>query len=340
MMSAAKVLRYRNVEVPRQIGEVGRLRVLKGQNEGMLYVVKNSSVVIGRGDESDVMIGDLKASRKHAKLEYSAQGWAVNDLGSSNGIFYQGEYVRKFPIHSGEHFSVGDTVFEFIESSEGTQILMAPLRPAADVIQMDKAIAAQRLKVQQYAKPTKFAASKKKANPLLILAVLGAGIYSFQDDLISTFGPMFGYSAPQVVRKAAPKKDESSNLAALLPTSIVNTEVGKTAEQYYRQGFREYREGNYLRAKAQYELALQVNPAHKLARKGIMTSAYAIDEEVKRMMGGAEKAMVVGRLREAKGYYESTMRLLYFDRSNPDYIECEEQLKQINAELAKGYESK
>ena len=58
-MGAAKVLRYRETEVPRQVGEVGRLRVLKGPNEGMVFVLTSSSIVIGRGEDCDLIIGDF-----------------------------------------------------------------------------------------------------------------------------------------------------------------------------------------------------------------------------------------------------------------------------------------
>src|SRR5690606_24086654 len=115
------------------------------------------------------------------------------------------------------------------------------------------------------------------------------------------------------------KKEEKENranrgLAAYLPPGV-GREAAKSAEQSYWEGFREYREGHYLRAKEHFELALQVNPAHELARFYLKSAEKEIGDEIKRMIAAAQKATVAGRLREAKGYYETAMRAMYHDRS-------------------------
>ncbi len=330
-MGAAPVLRYKNTEVPRQAGEVGRLRVIEGPDKGLVCLLRNSTVVLGRGEKSDIMISDLKASRSHARLEFTKEGWVVNDLGSANGIFYHGEYVRKFPILSGERFTLGDTIFEFMASSESTRVLMSPMRPSLEVVQQDHALAQQRAKVRTWAQPAEAAKDPtKKQNPartLLLVAVLAGGYFFMNQD------------PPQKGPQKAPQKKEEQGEAAkglenYLPPGVTK-DIQKTAEQYYRLGFREYREGNYLRAKSQFELALQVNPGHALARHYLAVSDKEIETSIKDMIQGAEKAITAGRLREAKGYYETAMRLMYYDRSNPDFIECEEEVKKINKELNK-----
>ena len=329
-MGAAPVLRYKNVEVPRQVGEVARIRVLKGPDQGLIYLLRSSSITLGRGEDAGILISDLKASRAHARLDYTSVGWVVNDLGSANGIFYHGEYVRKFPVQSGEHFTIGDTIFEFLTSSESTRVLTSPLRPAGEMQQQEQALAAQRMRVKSLSQSAQIApsANEKKSNPrtLLLLAGVGAAYYFMFMD------------TPKPV--PAPKKQEKvegseKTLNSYLPAGV-SKDVEKTAEQYYRQGFREFREENYLRARSQFELALQVNPNHVLARHYMISADKEIDTEIKAMISAAQKANVAGRLREAKGYYETAMRLMYYDRSNPDFVECEEGLKDINKELSRG----
>jgi hypothetical protein len=338
-VGAASVIRYRNVEVPRQPGEVGRLRVAQGPDAGLVYVIKSSTAVIGRGDETDVIISDLKASRSHARIDFTLEGWIVNDLGSANGILYQGAYVRKFTLSSGDHFTIGDTIFEFYNSDESTRILTAPIRPALQLVQSDQAIAAQRAKVQGFAQSAQVAApvvgapGAKKSNPrTLILLAIGAGIYLYLDQATP---PKTANPANSAQKAAMQKEEADKTLSSYLP-STVSKDIEKTAEQYYRQGFREFREENYLRAKAQFELALQVNPNHELSRQYLKNSEKEIDTQVKDMIAGAGRAKTAGRLHEAKGYYETAMRLMYYDRSNPDFIECEEALKKINEELGRG----
>lgn len=62
-MSTVKVQRFSNAEMERQAGEVARLRVLKGADQGSIFIVKASSIILGRGDEADIRVADLKASR-------------------------------------------------------------------------------------------------------------------------------------------------------------------------------------------------------------------------------------------------------------------------------------
>jgi pSer/pThr/pTyr-binding forkhead associated (FHA) protein len=330
-MSAMKVQRFSNAEMERQAGEVARLRILKGADQGSIFIVKDNSIVLGRGEDADVRVADLKASRTHARLDYTKEGWVLSDLGSANGIFFQGEYIRKFSLRSGEHFTLGDTIFEFMVAGESTRMLTSPLRSGFEVDQLDQAFSAQKIRVQSYAKAPKVSASTspeaKKFNPrTLVLVAALAGLYFYMDQ--------DSQPKPTAKKESKKKKEETDDrgLASYLPGSV-SKEVIKTAEQYYRQGFREYRERNFLRAKAQFELALQVNPSHNLARHYLRVSEQDIIEEIKNMMIAAQKALNAGRLKDAKGYYEGAMRLMYNDQTNPEYLECEEEVKKINLEL-------
>lgn len=330
-MSTMKVQRFSNAEMERQTGEVARLRILKGADQGSIFIVKASSIILGRGDEADVRVADLKASRAHARLDYTKEGWIVSDLGSANGIFFQGEYIRKFGLRSGEHFTLGDSIFEFLVSGESTRLLTAPLRTGAEVEQLDQALSAQKIRVQAYAQAPKIAptqAGAKKFNPktLVLFAALG-GLYMYMDQ--ETPKPKAPVKATE---KKSSEEGDDRVLASYLPGGVAK-EVGKTAEQYYRQGFREYREKNYLRAKSQFELALQVNPNHDLARHYLHAADQDIINETKKMMYSAQKAMIAGRLKEAKGYYEAAIRLMYNDQTNPDFIECDDAVKKITLEL-------
>ncbi len=162
---------------------------------------------------------------------------------------------------------------------------------------------------------------------LVLILLLGGGYY---------YTEMMDEPAPtsKTVKKKKKKDDaDTARDVASQSAESVDLEVAKTAEQFYRQGFREFREKTYMRAQAQFELALQVNPNHWLARHYLLLAENEITKEIDRMIKGAQKAKAAGRLRESKGYLEAAMRLMYNDQSNPDYIECEEELKKINREI-------
>jgi pSer/pThr/pTyr-binding forkhead associated (FHA) protein len=328
----SKVLKYKNTDIPRQGGEVGRIRVIKGPDQGTTYILKDSSLTLGRGEDADILIADPKASRMHARLEYTSGGWVMSDLGSANGIFFQGEYIRKFGLTSHDHFTIGESILEFLAHSESTRVLMAPLRPAQAVAQQDRALASQRLKVQSVSKGPQVisAVGAKKENPLKIVAYLAilAGIYFFMNDESAV------KQVKPAKKTAESKLGSERDLRSYLPPGV-GQEAAKSAEQSYREGFREYREGHYLRAKEHFELSLQVNPSHELARFYLKSAEQEIIQEIQKMMAAAQKATAAGRLREAKGYYETAMRAMYHDRSNPDYVEAEEALKKLNEEIGR-----
>ena len=327
-MEDVKLLKFRTPEVPRQSGEFGRLRILKGAEVGATFVLKSSSIAIGRGEDVDVMIGDLKASRFHARLDYTKEGWVVSDLGSANGIFFQGEYIRKFNLRSGEHFTIGETIFEFIISDELSRVLLSPLPDPFEIERQDLALAHQKVRVQNlsHSQKTVLAGGKKenKSRTLLLLAA-AAGAYFYFD----TPSP-----APKKATAATSKKaegvEDNRALASYLPNTV-SKDVEKTADQYYWLGFREYMKGNYIRAKDNFELALQVNPSHDKARHYLASVEKENEDEILALTTAARKAKAIGRDQDAKGICETVLRHLYNDRANPAYADCGEILKDPKA---------
>ena len=67
---------------------------------------------IGRADDNDVTIPDGRASRHHARIVADGDGFAIEDLQSSNGTFVDGERVGRARLHAGASVVVGETVLE------------------------------------------------------------------------------------------------------------------------------------------------------------------------------------------------------------------------------------
>lgn len=73
---------------------------------------KRESIVIGRGVECDVVIKDVKASRKHCRLTRTEGGFVLEDLGSRNGTFVNGERIEgSVTLKKSQTFQAGDTIF-------------------------------------------------------------------------------------------------------------------------------------------------------------------------------------------------------------------------------------
>jgi two-component system, cell cycle response regulator len=86
------------------------LTVVAGPQTGFARVIEGSEVVLGRGYGSDLLLVDQGLSRKHCRVWKSGEDMLIEDLGSSNGTFVDGEMVlgpRRLPegarIHLGRH---------------------------------------------------------------------------------------------------------------------------------------------------------------------------------------------------------------------------------------------
>jgi pSer/pThr/pTyr-binding forkhead associated (FHA) protein len=344
-MSQELVLRFKTAQVPLQEGEYARLRVLQGPDLGSVYVIKSSSLTLGRGEGSSLRIADLKASRVHARIEFtSSVGWRVVDLGSANGIFYRGEFLRDFPLKSGDHFTVGDTIFQFLMNSEPSHLLMAPIADDPELEKREVAFAEQKIRVRALSKEVKFAVKKnaKKTNPVvLVLGALFALAYIYPEEaapILYDYGLDFVadlIGAPPKAKlartKVEQKKEEKDRSLASYGAPSVAPEVAKTAEQYYRQGFREFKAGNYLRARESFALALQVNPGHERARAYLENSIRENEREVKRLIDLGRRARDVGRFKVARSFFSTALRHSGDDPEDPLVLESKEALKNLDS---------
>ena len=57
-----------------------------------------SSYRIGRDPGSDIVVADPRVSWRHATIEMRDGGWLLEDTGSSNGTFVNGQRVRQVAI--------------------------------------------------------------------------------------------------------------------------------------------------------------------------------------------------------------------------------------------------
>lgn len=78
-----------------------------------------SSYTIGRGRECEIQLPDISVSREHARIFGDADGFRVEDLGSTNGTFVNGESVSKQTLNSGDKIRVGRLHLEFQVREDG-----------------------------------------------------------------------------------------------------------------------------------------------------------------------------------------------------------------------------
>lgn len=73
---------------------------------GPLARVDGERFLIGRGRHCDLVIDSAKVSREHAVIRREADGWWIEDLGSSNGTWLGRARVDRRRIADGDEFHV------------------------------------------------------------------------------------------------------------------------------------------------------------------------------------------------------------------------------------------
>ena len=90
-----------------------QLVIAEGKEAGREFVFDQTSVLIGRTSECDVVLYDPGVSRKHCRIFSEAEGYFVEDMGSSNGTKVNGSPIKKKQLADGDALSLGPVVFNF-----------------------------------------------------------------------------------------------------------------------------------------------------------------------------------------------------------------------------------
>ncbi len=90
-----------------------RLVVEQGKLAGHGYDLTRSVIVIGRGQDCDIILNEHQVSRQHARLQHTAQGWTLVDLGSTNGTQVNGQPLQAhapYVLQPGDRVALGTAV--------------------------------------------------------------------------------------------------------------------------------------------------------------------------------------------------------------------------------------
>ena len=112
----------------------------------------SATTTIGRAPDNTITVVHPTVSRKHARLSLEGSSWVIEDLGSVNGIVFQGRQIDNLKLSPGDTFLIGEVEFYFfdMEVSQGktqfietVEILLAAVEEEAD--HPDRAGTVQRL---------------------------------------------------------------------------------------------------------------------------------------------------------------------------------------------------
>ena len=103
-----------------------RLVMRSGPSIGQIYPLEKSEMVIGRDLGNDIVISDSEVSRRHARIFMQGNNYVIEDLGSTNGTFVNGQRLTgSYVLRPGEIITFGETlslVFEGTVDSDATVV--------------------------------------------------------------------------------------------------------------------------------------------------------------------------------------------------------------------------
>ena len=95
------------------------LVVRKGHEVGERFYVDRDVLTIGRDPESDIFLNDVTVSRHHARLRNEEGVVWVEDAGSLNGTYVNGECVENAQLAHGDSVQVGTFQMVFMAPPTG-----------------------------------------------------------------------------------------------------------------------------------------------------------------------------------------------------------------------------
>ena len=79
----------------------------RGANAGSRFLLNTDVSSVGRHPDSDIFLGDISVSRRHASFLRTPQGVLVRDAGSLNGTYVNRELVDERLLHHGDEVQIG-----------------------------------------------------------------------------------------------------------------------------------------------------------------------------------------------------------------------------------------
>ena len=91
------------------------LRFISGKYQGGEFPLKtNRELIIGRSSDLDMVLVEDMVSRKHAKISTLNDQVIIQDLGSTNGTFVNGEKIKRVRLREGDRILIGTSIIKLV----------------------------------------------------------------------------------------------------------------------------------------------------------------------------------------------------------------------------------
>lgn len=106
-----------------------QLVMRSGPTPGVTFPLEGEQLTIGRDSTNGVAINDAEVSRKHARLNLQGGKYVLEDLGSTNGTFVNGQRLAgPVVLKSGDVVSLGEQIvlmYDVIQADAGATVAVS-----------------------------------------------------------------------------------------------------------------------------------------------------------------------------------------------------------------------
>jgi pSer/pThr/pTyr-binding forkhead associated (FHA) protein len=234
------------------------LRFISGKYQGGECPLNDGvAVIVGRSSDLDMVLVEEMVSRRHARIELRAGSVVVEDLGSTNGTFVNGERIERAALNEGDRLLIGTSILKLVavEEAPGSRRNLQKVAFGKETIrqQQTSSTGSARMtgNLDEIPLPDLmqlFGTSKKTGT--LVLSSVRTGRLHLSEGLVINAGID---GSPQVTPlKAAYRMLAWMEGTFALEPSDGNVEpaLGLTAQAYLMEGFRQQDELNNLASRA------------------------------------------------------------------------------------------
>ena len=97
------------------------LRFISGKYQGGEFPLPlNREIVVGRSSDLDMVLVEDMVSRRHAKITVTGDQIFIQDLGSTNGTFVNGEKIKRARLTEGDRILIGTSIIKLVATEENS----------------------------------------------------------------------------------------------------------------------------------------------------------------------------------------------------------------------------
>ncbi|MFZ1866026.1 MAG: DUF4388 domain-containing protein [Polyangiales bacterium] len=160
------------------------LRFISGKYQGGEFPLPESGeIVIGRSSELDMVLVEDMVSRRHAKISVHDGDIFLEDLGSTNGSFVNGEKITRTKLAEGDRILIGTSIIKVVASDGSGSVKEAQAKMDAAASARPSAASTMTGSIAEVALPDllQLFSASKKTGVLQITSTTDVGAIYLED---------------------------------------------------------------------------------------------------------------------------------------------------------------